>query len=148
MRARILTVAGMSVAAVALTTTTAAAAPAAKVPPPSVANTSQTFTLYSGGQEFNSDTVTFTDNTWSLASYPDTGTFTDKGARLTLKTATTGDKGCTYKGKYDARTTLYEGKFKCPKKMGGNTGTFTVTTTGVSGNAHPAARTHSPSFVH
>ncbi len=148
MRARILTVAGMSLAAVALTATTAAAAPAAKPSAPNVANTSQTITLYAGGQEFASDTITFTSKTWSLATYSDTGKFTDKGSKLTLKTTATADKGCTYKGTYDAGTTLYEGTFKCPKKAGGASGTFSVTTAGVSGDAHPAVRTHSLSFAH
>ena len=141
MTARILTMAGISVAAIALSATTATAAAPASAP--NVANTSQTLTLYQGGSVFNSDTIDFATTTWSLETFADTGTFKDVGSKLTMKTTSSVDKGCKYSGKYRASTGLYAGKVKCPH--GGFKGTFTVTTTG--DDAHPAAQTHSLSFI-
>ncbi len=131
MRARVATLAGLSLAGVLLTGGAVTAAPHTTTAP-SVAGTTQTiyFQAKKSGGYKNSASITFAKKTtFKVPEFSDKGKYTDSGSVLTLKVTKSndGDVGCSFTGNYDPSTTYYSGSYTCP---GGYQSTFAVTTSG------------------
>lgn len=121
--ARVGVLVGTVAAGVALTAGTASAA---KPSAPSVGNTTQTLSFPNDGSDY-STSVVFTEKTFTVPEFRDSGAFTNSGGKLKLRVKQGTDKGCIFTGTYDASSTDYVGTYHCND---GTRSTFTLTTDG------------------